>query len=44
MDNKLNCQLINILLDKDNQFVRHCPPRLARAVSYWYRKQLKDKE
>jgi len=22
MDNKLNCQLINILLDKDNQFVR----------------------
>jgi len=30
--------------EKDNQFVRHCPPRLARAVSYWYRKQLKDKE
>ena len=29
--------------ENEQQFVRHSPSKLARAISYWYRKQLKEK-
>ncbi len=29
--------------ENEQQYVRHSPTRLARAISYWYKKQLKNK-
>lgn len=29
--------------ENEHQYVRHSPARLARAISYWYKKQLKNK-
>lgn len=30
--------------ENEQKYVRHSPPRLARAIGYWYKKQLKYKE
>lgn len=30
--------------ENEQKYVRHSPPRLARAIGYWYKKQLKHKE
>lgn len=29
--------------ENEQKYVRHSPSRLARAISYWYKKQLRDK-
>lgn len=29
--------------ENDQKYVRHSPSRLARAIAYWYKKQLKEK-
>jgi len=46
---KIKAQNINVVStrlyeENDNQFVRHCPPRLARAIGHWYKKQLKENQ
>ena len=30
--------------ENDQKYVRHSPARLARAIAYWYKKQLKHKD
>ena len=30
--------------ENDQKYVRHSPSRLARAIAYWYKKQLKIKD
>lgn len=46
---KIKAKNINVVStrlyeENENQFVRHSPSRLARAIGYWYKKQLRDKE
>lgn len=43
-ENNIEVVSTRLYEENDNQFVRHCPPRLARAISYWYKKQIKEKE
>lgn len=45
---KIKAKGINIVAtrlyeENEQQYVRHSPARLARAISYWYKKQLKNK-
>lgn len=30
--------------ENDQKYVRHSPSRLARAIEYWYKKQLRAKD
>lgn len=41
-----NISVVTTRLYEENEqkFVRHSPARLARAISYWYKKQLKAKD
>lgn len=41
----LNINVVATRLYEENEekYVRHSPSRLARAISYWYKKQLKNK-
>ncbi len=41
-----NISVVTTRLYEENEqkFVRHSPARLARAISYWYKKQLKTKD
>ena len=43
---KKNINVVSTRLyeENDQKYVRHSPARLARAISYWYKKQLKDKK
>ena len=45
---KIKAMNINVVAtrlyeENEEKYVRHSPSRLARAISYWYKKQLKDK-
>lgn len=45
---KIKAKNINVVStrlyeENDQKYVRHSPSRLARAISYWYKKQLKEK-
>ena len=41
-----NISVVSTRLYEENEqkFVRHSPSRLARAIGYWYKKQLKAKD
>lgn len=41
-----NINVVSTRLYEENEqkYVRHSPQRLARAISYWYKKQLKNKK
>ena len=40
-----NINVVSTRLYEENEekYVRHSPSRLARAIAYWYKKQLKNK-
>ncbi len=40
----INVVTTRLYEENDQKYVRHSPSRLARAISYWYKKQLKDKK
>lgn len=39
----INVVCTRLYEENEEKYVRHSPSRLARAISYWYKKQLKDK-
>ena len=43
---KKNINVVSTRLyeENDKKYVRNSPARIARAISYWYKKQLKDKK
>ena len=40
----INVVTTRLYEENDQKYVRHSPSRLARAISYWYKKQLKEKK
>lgn len=42
-EKNINVVSTRLYEENDQQFVRHSPQRLARAIGYWYKKQLKQK-
>ncbi len=40
----INVVTTRLYEENDQKYVRHSPSRLARAIAYWYKKQLKTKD
>ena len=41
---KINVVSTRLYEENEEKYVRHSPSRLARAIAYWYKKQLKQKK
>ena len=42
-DKNINVITTRLYEENEQKYVRHSPSRLARAIAYWYKKQLKNK-